>query len=1595
MSDDGDQNVDHLNDFFDQNDDANQDVAANQAAAVVNPANQQPQAPAANLGNPQVQDVQLAAVILQMQQQLTVVTQQLAALQVAQPNPGRAAAEAAVDAHADEDDEDEDEEEADDEVTFRVGAARIRAQPPKPVKITGRAPSFCIEKDKESFLIWRDDWKCFLFTSGIDQIKRKDKRDQYAYSYLRAALSTPTKRWLDSLNLDENEKEDADFIVERIESHVVETSNPTQAMVEVLQKEQRSDESVNDLRIYFNQKTRYCFSGIHDWQDHFMKAAFIKALRCPETRRKLLAKKKLTYHECVEFAHNEEKAAKEEKFLSGTSKPEANYTSKPATRGSFRGRGGHNNRGGHHQQQAQNSQDRGRSQSRGPANYRGRSKSRDSFHKACGTTHLFGLEHCPNKTLFCTRCNKNGHIADNCQSANTNNTQKTTSNSAQLSVGNVQMPTVNEANQEDINTTEKLDLIDVVFQSRSGASVTAESLPDSGSNVCLFPLDVAKRVGFQGSARPDGPKLVDGHKLDTTGFIFVDILYNDILLKDVKFLISKDVPKPLLNLKVLKKLRLVHEDFPFAQVNATDADETAPVQPPAASPPQRITLGHGPELDEIANRYPSVFGDQILGMTGAPAKIELTPDAEPCSTGAFRDIPNAYLEPLKRELDLQVKIGILEPVHGPTEWLHPIVVVPKKDTSDVRLTVDFRRLNKYAKRPVNPQPTPWELVRNIPKGAKLFAVFDALKGYHQVPLEEGSRALTTFYTPFGKYRYRSIPMGYAPAGDLFTDRFGHAVDATLEGKLRCVEDCCIYGYSMADILPKIDRFFKACNDNNITLNTRKIQFGPEVTFAGFLINSNEYRINPALTDSLRSFPAPKSQTDLRSFMGLANQICQFTDDIAKLLMPFKDLLKKGQTFVWTDDHQLAFEKARSELSEPKWLTYFALNRPTRLYTDASRLNGLGFILKQLVDGQWKVVQAGSRFLSSAESRYAMIELELLAIVWAAKKTASFITGAQFDLMTDHKPLIPILEHYSLAQIENKRLQRLKEKINHLRFSVTWVPGKENVEADALSRYPTAQPTSDDIMDDEDADAPFASVNAIQTLLNLENDIELPTNDLLLSKLKDTADNDAEYQEVRQLIQAGFPSQPTSLSTIMKLYWRERDELHIDDAGFVCHNNRLLIPKPLRQRYLDQLVNLHQGTNKMIHRARQSMWWPHINVDIRKLAMRCRTCVERAASNPLEPLRPHAPVKYPFQAIHIDLGAYADKQWLIIVDQFSGWTVTFNMGKDPTSKDVVDKLLAVFSNYGIPETIYSDGGPQFRSKTEFAIMCSKYNVKSVPSSPYHSQSNGVAENGVKQMKRLIHCTYNGQLKTVDPHEWAQTILLYHNTPRQPSGYSPAQLLFGREIRDGLPTPIDHYKPALRAEVERRLRQVRLHQDPNRHQHELPVLNPGQPVVVQSPQTKRWTDRGIIIGFGQNNREYVVEFRRNGKRYVRNRRFLKPDLQARFQAPAPEPTAETPKNPERAGSQPEHGSSPERAGPPPEHGSTPERAGSPPRHVGPPARVPVPPVQPAENRRPARTIIKPHRFREETHTAERQHISWNPIPQVKYFQKPKDQVKKPKK
>ena len=117
------------------------------------------------------------------------------------------------------------------------------------------------------------------------------------------------------------------------------------------------------------------------------------------------------------------------------------------------------------------------------------------------------------------------------------------------------------------------------------------------------------------------------------------------------------------------------------------------------------------------------------------------------------------------------------------------------------------------------------------------------------------------------------------------------------------------------------------------------------------------------------------------------------------------------------------------------------------------------------------MQAGSRFLSDTESRYAIIELECLAVAWAIKKCHLFLAGLNhFTVVTDHNPLILILNSHRLDEIENPRLQRLQTRIMGYNFTAQWLKGSNNGAADALSRHPYQQPADGDDLAEQEIDA---------------------------------------------------------------------------------------------------------------------------------------------------------------------------------------------------------------------------------------------------------------------------------------------------------------------------------------------------------------------------------------------------------------------------------------------------------------------------------------------------------------------------------------------
>ena len=229
---------------------------------------------------------------------------------------------------------------------------------------------------------------------------------------------------------------------------------------------------------------------------------------------------------------------------------------------------------------------------------------------------------------------------------------------------------------------------------------------------------------------------------------------------------------------------------------------------------------------------------------------------------------------------------------------------------------------------------------------------------------------------------------------------------------KIVDDVVVFDQDKQEHVEHVRQLLQRCEEKKISLNREKFRFcQTEVPFADFTLMPEGYSISSDITAAIYNFPTPSSRTDLRSFFGLTNQLASSTSQIANILAPLRPLLSSRNNFMWTEVHEIAFQNAKNVLTTAPTLAYFDLGKETCLHTDASTM-GIEFVLLQRAtdsDEEWKTIQAGSRFLTDTETRYAVIELECLAVAWAVKKCHIFLSGLDyFTIVTDHNPLVPIL-----------------------------------------------------------------------------------------------------------------------------------------------------------------------------------------------------------------------------------------------------------------------------------------------------------------------------------------------------------------------------------------------------------------------------------------------------------------------------------------------------------------------------------------------------------------------------------------------------------
>ena len=526
---------------------------------------------------------------------------------------------------------------------------------------------------------------------------------------------------------------------------------------------------------------------------------------------------------------------------------------------------------------------------------------------------------------------------------------------------------------------------------------------------------------------------------------------------------------------------------------------------------------------------------------------------------------------MKEELDKQVAAGVIEPVTEATDWVHPLVVVPKPN-GGIRLFVDLQKLNQYAKRPYYPTRSPSEVVSNIAPSSKFFTTLDAVKGYWQVLLEEESQILTTFITPYGRFKFLRAPMGLSSSQDEYCAR-GDAALQDIDRVEKVVDDILVHSRTPQENLKTVLNVLERCRKQGITLNPEKFEFlQSSVDYVGYRVSCDGVKADPKKVEAIQNFPAPTNITELRSFMGLANQLGGFSSQLSKAAEPFRDLMKPKNAFLWTPAHNAAFEETKEVLCSPPVLAPFDPRLPTTLQTDASRLKRLGFALLQKHGDTWKITQAGSRFTTDTELRYAMVELELLAVVWAIRKCRIYLQGLpHFDVVVVHKPLESILNNQTMDMIDNPRIQRLKEKLSGYTFQTIWKKGKDHIIPDALSRTPCRDPTQEDLIPDENPDSFQMRVCAIfreekQSLI-----------DPIIEKIKDSTRVDKESQALMAAIQDDFSS--SNLRPSVKPFKKLAHQLAVEGGLIILDGYRIVVPKKERRTILAKLHASHQGIER--------------------------------------------------------------------------------------------------------------------------------------------------------------------------------------------------------------------------------------------------------------------------------------------------------------------------------------------------------------------------------------------------------------------------------
>lgn len=723
-------------------------------------------------------------------------------------------------------------------------------------------------------------------------------------------------------------------------------------------------------------------------------------------------------------------------------------------------------------------------------------------------------------------------------------------------------------------------------------------------------------------------------------------------------------------------------------------------------------------------------------------------------------IPVGMEEKVNLKLTEMLNTDIIERTVDPSDWINPMVVVPK-GKNDVRICIDMRAANRAIRRVHHPLPVIEDFLHKL-KGAKVFSKIDIKNAYHHLVLHPKSRPITTFMTSKGLFRFKRLVFGVNCAPEFF-QRYMETVLSGIKGCVVMLDDILVFASSVEEhdkILREVD---KRLRHHNLLVNKKKCQYRvAEVDFLGFNISGKGTKPSKEKIIAVRNFRRPKTAAEVSSFLGLVNFVGSYIENLAEVAAPLREVAK--EPFKWEQEQEKAFHKLKTALEEAPYRAFFDPKAETILYTDASA-HGLGAVLLQLQSdsaGKLKpqIISYAAKTLTDTEKRYPQTHREALGIIWAIERFHLYLFGVKFKILTDHQALKFIFGKNGQC-MKRRALNRAEGwalRAQPYDFEAIYCKGKDNI-ADALSRLCEQQAEAF-----EEEGRHFIA------------EISFGDETVTIQEIQDESRKDDEIQTVLKALKDDkWPEDRIQFQAF-------KNELH-ELEGMLMREDRPVIPKTLRQKILRITHLSHPSVSTTKRTLRERIWWPSMDHAIEVFAKSCLACCAVAKQDPPEELIRASLPEEAWEQIAIDFMSIPEfgSHLLVAVDYYSRY-VWIKIMTITDAERTIQALEELFDIWGYPAILRSDNGPPFSGET-FTRYCKAKQIIHDRTTPYSPQQNGLVERQNRGIVRSL------KIAKLEHTQWRKAVRIhvnaYNRRPHSVTLKAPLALMVHRSVRDGLP------------------------------------------------------------------------------------------------------------------------------------------------------------------------------------------------------------------